>query len=90
MAKRTDPNQAEIMAALRKAGAHVTSLHTVGKGCPDLLVSYHGKWFVIEVKGPKGKRTPDQTKWSQEAKAPVWLARTSVEALAAIYGGMSL
>lgn len=31
-AARVDQNQAEIVAALRKAGASVQHLHTIGKG----------------------------------------------------------
>lgn len=42
MAKRTDGNQAEIVRALRSAGATVQTLHTVGKGCPDLVVGFRG------------------------------------------------
>lgn len=37
---RTDSNHAEIAAALRKAGASVVSLASVGNGCPDLLVGF--------------------------------------------------
>jgi hypothetical protein len=31
-------------------GCFVFSLHAVGRGCPDLLVSYRRRWWVIEVK----------------------------------------
>jgi DNA-binding NarL/FixJ family response regulator len=37
-AAKVDANQTEITAALRQMGATVQHIHTVGKGCPDLLV----------------------------------------------------
>lgn len=63
MPKRVDANQAEIVKALRQAGASVQSLHTIGKGCPDLLVGYQGANYVFEVKTRKGEVTPEQYKW---------------------------
>jgi Holliday junction resolvase len=67
-AARVDANQAEIVAALRKAGATVQPIHTIGHGCPDLLAGYHGKTYLIEVKdGNKPpsaqKLTPDEKEW---------------------------
>lgn len=66
-ARRADGNQPAIVAALRKAGAVVQPLHTVGGGVPDLLVAF-GRTFVLEVKDPtkpKADRqlTPAQVKW---------------------------
>lgn len=49
-AAKVDRNQAEIVDALKKAGATVQHLHSVGAGCPDLLVGYRGRNFLIEVK----------------------------------------
>ena len=62
---RTDTNQAEIVSALRKKGCSVVCLHTVGKGCPDILAGYNGQNFLIEVKDgnkppSKQKLTPDE------------------------------
>jgi hypothetical protein len=67
-AAKVDVNQTEMVAALRKCGAFVQPLHTVGNGCPDLLVGYAGKTALIEVKdGNKfnsaQKLTEDQVKW---------------------------
>ena len=67
-AARVDANQAEIVEALRKAGASVQLLHTVGDGCPDLLVGYSSKTALLEIKdGAKPmsaqKLTPDQQEW---------------------------
>jgi hypothetical protein len=65
---RTDANQAEIVNALRQAGAFVQSLAEIGDGCPDLLVSRAGKTYLLEVKDhaqPPSKRqlTDDQMRW---------------------------
>lgn len=62
-AKRTDANQAEIVAALRKAGCSVQDIHTVGKGCPDILVGHAGRCFVFECKVKGGRLTDDEQKW---------------------------
>jgi len=37
-AARTDSNQAAIVAAFRDLGCSVFTLHTVGRGFPDLAV----------------------------------------------------
>lgn len=64
---RTDDNHSEIVSALRQCGAFVTSLAAVGKGCPDLLVGFRGRWMLIEVKN--GKKSPsrrDLTDWQKD------------------------
>lgn len=65
---KVDANQAEIVAALRRAGATVQSLAEIGDGCPDLLVGRAGKTLLIEIKDgaqPPSKRqlTEDQLRW---------------------------
>lgn len=67
-AARTDANQTEIIKALRAMGCTVQPLHTVGNGCPDLLVGAHGATLLIECKDgkkpPSERRlTDDQIKW---------------------------
>ena len=67
-AARVDANQSDIVAALRNAGASVQPLHTVGDGCPDLLVGLKGRNFLLEVKDgskpPSAQRlTTDQREW---------------------------
>ena len=39
-------------------------LHTVGQGCPDLLVGYRGLNILIEVKD--GKLSPSRQKLTQD------------------------
>jgi hypothetical protein len=67
-ASRVDDNQAEIVAALRKVGASVQSLASIGKGCPDLLVGFNGRTYLMEIKDPTKPKsdiqlTPDQREW---------------------------
>lgn len=83
---RVDENQAEIVEALRKMGATVQPLHTVGKGCPDLLVGWRQKNFLFEVKNPtKPKRdqrkTEDQEKWVREWRGPVFVVTSALQAI---------
>ena len=62
-AARADTNQTEIVAAYRRLGASVQHLHTIGQGCPDLLVGIGGLNVLVEVKHGKGKLTPDEERW---------------------------
>lgn len=67
-AAKVDANHAEIVSALRKAGANVESLAGVGKGVPDLLVGIDGRLMLMEVKDgnkPPSARelTPPQIAW---------------------------
>jgi hypothetical protein len=74
-AARVDANHLDIAHALRRAGVHVTSLAAVGKGVPDLLLSFRGRWFVAEIKhGENGwKLTRHQKVFIESAKAEVLL-----------------
>jgi Holliday junction resolvase len=60
--RKTDANQAAIVAVLREVGASVVDLSAVGKGVPDLLVGYRGQTYLLEVKNRKGRNriTADQ------------------------------
>ena len=49
-----DPNQAEIVAALRKVGARVAFWGT--DGAPDLCVGFASRVYLLEVKSPLGRR----------------------------------
>lgn len=78
---KVDANQAEIVKALRQVGMSVLSLAPMGKGCPDLLVADDDSYFLIEVKGPKGKLTDDQVAFIADWRGVVHIARTVDEAL---------
>ena len=70
-AAKVDANQEQIVSALRKAGASVQSLASVGKGVPDLLIGFQNQTLLMEVKD--GNKSPsqrllteDQMKWHQQ------------------------
>lgn len=81
---KVDANQPDIVEALRKAGATVQHLHTIGKGCPDLLVGYQGNNYVLEIKNGKGKLTADEAAWLNKWQGRAHIVRTADEALQAI------
>jgi Holliday junction resolvase len=86
-AAKVDRNQAEVVAALRKAGCTVQLLHRVGQGCPDLLVARGGVNVLIEVKDGKKppserKLTADQVAWHRDWRGAVYIVNSQEEALA--------
>lgn len=88
-AAKADVTQAEIVDALKGAGATVQHLHTVGAGCPDLLVGFRGKNFLIECKpniGSPSQRNlrPNQREWHDGWKGTVAVVETPEAALAVI------
>jgi len=80
-AAKTDHNQAAIVNVFRQAGCKVQDLHAVGRGCPDLLLSWKWRWWVVEVKSKRGTLTPDQIVWHRTFTAPVAIIRTCMEAI---------
>lgn len=88
-AARVDRNQAEIVFALRAVGASVQPLHTVGKGCVDLLVGWRGVNHCLEVKDgqrPPSERelTKDQMEWHTNWRGHAMVVTSVAEALVAI------
>ncbi len=88
-AKRIDSNQPEIVAKLRAVpGVVVFHTHEVGKGLPDLVVSYRGKTqnFLFEIKDPdkpksKRKLTPKEQVFHDTWPGQVDVIETAEEAL---------
>lgn len=90
-AAKVDANQSEIVDALRKIGASVTPIHTVGKGCPDLIAGFRGKNFLLEVKdGSKPpsarKLTDDEAIWFGNWKGEAHIVETAEQAIAILMG----
>ena len=87
---RTDGNQTEVVAALRKSGASVCSLAGQADGVPDLLVGWRGKTILIEVKDsskpPSARKlTPAQVRWHAEwTGQPVHVVNSVEDALAVL------
>ncbi len=59
-ASAVDANQPEIVEAIRKMGCSVQHLHTIGQGCPDLLIGISGKNILAEIKD--GSKPPSSRK----------------------------
>lgn len=88
-AKRIDSNQTEIVKQLRKIGVSVQHLHELGDGCPDLLLGFRGKNYLIELKDgakPPSKRklTEDEEKFFAEWRGQVSKCDTLDEILKVI------
>lgn len=62
--KRVDANQAKIVEQLRRLHISVQHLHTIGKGCPDLLLGFRNQNFLIELKD--SMKTPSQKKLTDD------------------------
>lgn len=63
IAAKVDQNQAAIVEYFRKAGFSVAITSSIGKGFPDLVVSYKGITWLIECKMPKGTITAAQSEF---------------------------
>lgn len=64
-------------------------LHTVGKGCPDLLCGVRGTNLLVEIKdGQKvpsaRKLTPDEAAWHQSWRGQVAIIESVDDALALV------
>lgn len=87
---KVDSNHGEIVTALKSAGCTVQSLAEVGSGCPDLLVGYHGKSFLLEVKSRGGTLTEDQVQWLARWRGGMVRAVYSVEQALAVVGARTV
>jgi hypothetical protein len=67
-----DANQPGIVKALRDLGCTVQPLHTVGSGCPDLLVGIRGWTGLIEIKNPNVPKGDRQLKATQVEWHGAW------------------
>ena len=89
-AAKVDDNQPEIVDAWRDVGASVELLHRGGGGCPDTLVGFRGKSYLVEIKDgnkPPSKREllPTQVKWHRDWRgSPVHVVKNVTEALAVL------
>ena len=84
-AKKRDANEAEIIAALRSAGARVWVLDRPF----DLLVGLSGRFTVLEVKSTKRVRKDqqhqtDELHAAQACGLPVYRVQTPEDALQAV------
>lgn len=85
-AKRIDGNQNAIVAALRKCGASVQILSSVGNGCPDILVGHLGHNLVMEIKDDAQplsgqKLTEAEEKWHNTWRGQKAIVRNVQESI---------
>jgi hypothetical protein len=80
---RVDSNQADIIAALNRAGCTTLSLTSIGSGCPDLLVARAGQMWLLELKADS-ELAQSQIAWINGWNAKVHVVRSVDEALAAV------
>ena len=78
-AKRRDPNEPDIVRALRDVGATVKRLDDI-----DLLVGWRGRNFLLEVKDRKGALKPSQEEMVRTWRGQYEIVRSADEALRAI------
>lgn len=79
-AAKRDANEAEIVEALKKAGAQVLRISQP----VDLVVAYNLRNYLLEVKSDNGRLTPMQQKWFAEWEGPAYVVHNPEEALLAI------
>ena len=90
MAYHADENQAEILAALRKAGCSVqliaaANTGSASAGVPDALVGFRGRNVLLEIKRPgTGRLSEAQQRWIAAWRGDVAVVTTIAEALAAV------
>lgn len=85
-AARIDRNQLEIVEAVRKAGCSVQHLHTIGQGCPDLLIGIGAVNLLWEVKDgllPPSRRllTSFELDWHRNWRGQVDIVESVEDAL---------
>ena len=83
---KTDSNQREIIDALRQIGASVYPLHFAGKGCPDLIVGFRGRNFLLEVKTERGRLNAVQSDFHRLWCGQIAVVRSRQEAVETITG----
>lgn len=76
-ANKRDANERDIINALEAIGCVVVQLDKP----VDLLVGYQARNYLIEVKGARGKLTPEQKYFMRTWKGQVRVVRDAEEAL---------
>lgn len=86
---RQDANAGAIIKALKRCGATIIDMHTLGGGVPDIVCGYQGRNILMEIKA-RPKATNAGVHERQETFAREWrgdrviTVRSEAEALQAI------
>lgn len=94
-AAKIDANQPEIVGALRKIGCSVQHLHTIGRGCPDILIGHIGQNYLAEIKdgslAPSRRGlTKDEIDWQESWRGQVVIIESVDQAIRFIRERVSL
>lgn len=85
-AAKVDSTQSSIVEALRRVGAWVRPLHTVGQGFPDLLVWNRGRYVLVECKAPGEKLNKQQVEFIAECPGEIHVVHSAEQAVKAVIG----
>ena len=64
--KKRDANHKDICMWFKNLNCSVLDLHTVGFGCPDILVGFGGETLLVEIKSKSGELEDSQNKFINE------------------------
>jgi hypothetical protein len=77
---RKDANHEEIVVAYEALYCSVVDLHTVGGGCPDILVGCGGISELVEIKTQDGDLEPNQVTFAKHWRGnPVRIVRNDAD-----------
>jgi len=88
-AARIDANQNELVQALRKIGAKVLFLHTLGHDNPDVLVGFRRRNVLLEIKRPGKGATKGQAEFAETWPGETHVVHSIDEAVSAVVGDAS-
>ena len=80
--RKVDKNQPGIVENLRRIGATVVILSSLGHGTPDILVGWKGENYLFEIKDRTGGLTVDEYEFFHKWAGAVHLIRSYDDALA--------
>lgn len=84
---KKDGNHKEIVKGLEKVGAVCYDTSMVGNGFPDAMVYFRQRFYLMEFKVEKGKKTKKQVEFHERCerdKIKIHIVRTMNDALKAI------
>lgn len=81
---KVDLNQPEIVKAFRDMGCTVQHLHTIGSGCPDIIVGINGLNILVEIKSPGGTLTVDEILWHDDWRGQVQIVDSVDKAVSVV------
>ena len=79
---RPDANHSEVRGWYEELYCSVVDLHSVGGGCPDLLIGLAGRSELVEVKTEHGHLEPSQVTFCRDWRgSKVVVVRTHADVI---------